>query len=780
MADNQELIFNVKMDSAGFQELERKMKELNALSDQNKAQQAIASKMPNGAPAMSGATKEAFDKADSQRRQEVQKMAVEQEKSLQAQKKVYLESLEAARKISNEIKKQKEGTEEHLKLQKELNQAMDNSAKINERIQESSDLVRKGLEANPDNKKPSMKENFSSAATDMGGIKSVALGFAAAAVALLPKLIQQEGARAIVTTATGGAGMQGTIGRELGAMSGDGFIREMAYMGEKSKAMRDARYAQTMSQHADALSPLTTIGAGALGGAGVGAMFGGIGAIPGAVGGAALGLGKVGWNMMSDPRYRAAQLSPYSNAHAEAYKAYQAQEFGENFGKSLQGQTDINPLKNLAVDRMTQNYRSDLGTERQLGFSDTDYLQKGGFQNRANVAGFTGDLAAGAASNILGAGGSTRAARDNSLSVLQAQRGFDLTNASSVMGKISGSAGDSASSEQIFKKLLEEGVRVGLDKSEFREEQRKFSETTANILNGAGVTNADDASKVMQGYSRFMGNDLTGKGMEGAKAAYDDFQSSSAETGGRGGSLQFASLMKDKTFKGLGAGTMGSLMEIPENQVSANNPRIVAAAQANGQDPEEFAKALRKAKRTSTNTELGLSTDALDTMNKEIEGGGMDVGNMSYEDLGKLSPASRKTYQKAMDATGYKAGYKDKQKVAAQMRGFATNGTEGGDQEDFSDQVNLKLNENDTDRYADKTVAAAGAAAQAMLDNFTDFKDEITPATDALGKFTAQIVLLAQAVASAPEADKAKTIAAAQKGAEAAYLQQQNAGKPKR
>ena len=123
------------------------------------------------------------------------------------------------------------------------------------------------------------------------------------------------------------------------------------------------------------------------------------------------------------------------------------------------------------------------------------------------------------AAQMQGAGGSTRGMRGLSTLGLQASRQFDLTNAGNVLGRISGGAGDAKSSEQVFRKLMEESIKAGLDKSEFAEEQRKFADVTSEILSQSGVRTAADATNAVRGFSRFMGGEPTMRGMAGAQSA---------------------------------------------------------------------------------------------------------------------------------------------------------------------------------------------------------------------------------------------------------------------
>jgi hypothetical protein len=88
---------------------------------------------------------------------------------------------------------------------------------------------------------------------------------------------------------------------------------------------------------------------------------------------------------------------------------------------------------------------------------------------------------------MLAAGGGSGAAYgQNMITALQAQRSLGLTNAGQTMGRLSNYL-NADESEEAFIKILGKGVSVGLDKSQFREEQKDyFNQVTAIAQNIGG------------------------------------------------------------------------------------------------------------------------------------------------------------------------------------------------------------------------------------------------------------------------------------------------------
>jgi hypothetical protein len=106
---------------------------------------------------------------------------------------------------------------------------------------------------------------------------------------------------------------------------------------------------------------------------------------------------------------------------------------------------------------------------------------------RGTEAGFTRDMTRDMMISILGAGGSTRAARELAPRALMYQRDYDITNANQLLGRISGTIGGAVQSEQSLIRILAEGQKQGLDKSEFREENRKFTQSVADAVYRVGA-----------------------------------------------------------------------------------------------------------------------------------------------------------------------------------------------------------------------------------------------------------------------------------------------------
>jgi hypothetical protein len=412
------------------------------------------------------------------------------------------------------------------------------------------------------------------------------------------------------------------------------------------------------------------------------------------------------------------------------------------------------PMKMAAVNMYQQNFMRDLSAQRTMGLSDRGYFGAGGYQETGNKAGFNPELALGMSAQIQGAGGSTRGARGLSVLGLQAQRGFDMTNAGGVLGRISGTAGDTKSSEQIFKKLMEESIKAGLDKSEFREEQRRFADAASEVLANSGVKTAADAAQTLAGFSKFLpGGEPTIKGLEGARGAYEQMQSLTSQTSGRGGAMQMASAMKNPQLKKLGAAGIGELMRIPESNMISSNEDIIGAAAEIGGDmtPRKLADTLKQMKRNDMLLTLGLDPDEIDEFAKSPEGKAFrQTGGRGTELLNKRHLA---TWRKIQKQSQYGVDYQSPQQQAAfnigllGMEGSA--GTAGGATTYESGLTGT------TGRMGDAAVAASAQVSQEFLENFREFGKVMTPSTEAVAEWTKQLVMSATVLRYTAEGNQA-------------------------
>lgn len=338
--------------------------------------------------------------------------------------------------------------------------------------------------------------------------------------------------------AQGRAAMSGMGSSLMGAAASGRLGTETMFNPERMKALEEAqRFARlnrvlSVGQLAGGLAAgAGGIMAGAASGAALGSIVPGIGTavggIAGGIGGAYMGLRAAG-GMEGMAQGLGAMGVPGLSSY---FEARQGAQIAERFRAMEEAEKAQSPLKKLTTEFYQQRYRQDLGFQRSIGIGDEELRGEQGLIRRGAQAGFIDQDIMGAASNILAAGGSTRTARESAITANQLSRNFDLTNASQVLGMVGGRLGGGTQSDNAVIRLLAEGTKLGLDKSEFVQENRQFVQAAASIAANAGVRSAEGFQQVGSQLGAFMTDPTTG-GIRSATTAYQRFEQLSGEGSG--------------------------------------------------------------------------------------------------------------------------------------------------------------------------------------------------------------------------------------------------------
>lgn len=323
-------------------------------------------------------------------------------------------------------------------------------------------------------------------------------------------------------------------GRELGIAQGTTQMRGRAIRGEnlediifapeRAKSIKstmdffeDADSARQMRATGKAAGGLAgAIGAGAL----AGTAFGGpLGTVVGAGVGLATGLGIFG---SSEEAYygltgNRGALSQMTGKEAmERYETFKMRDRMADPTKYYQKK-----FYSENRDRLLALQRSGGLTEDEM-YGGSGFIQSGAgeflFQDRANMA-----------QQITAAGGSGSAATRGGLNVLalQAQRSMGLTNAGQSLGRLSGYM-NAEESEDAFIRILSKGVSIGLDDSEFREEQKDYLAQVSAIASQIGGGEDMVSAALTAGIE----GDITRRGVQMSADAFQALEGAMNQQGG--------------------------------------------------------------------------------------------------------------------------------------------------------------------------------------------------------------------------------------------------------
>jgi hypothetical protein len=645
--------------------------------------------------------------------------------------------------LKTEMQRQKElvaGSKEQLRIKKEIAnleslqnqrkeayavrwQALQQSAQVKENINafKASDYGDMGSDfAGAMDKFTGAKAKASAAAMARASSIMGAMGVAISAGGELYGNYAQSPVR---TAGNLGAGIQGTVGQESQIVGNRRSAFESAFNPERSRA---ARMAIEANRGARVETGGNLIG-NALGWAGTGAaagsVFGPVGTAVGGIGGAAVGAYKA----FSDPAQRSLALSPFSQRYGNEYESIMSKRLGEDYQKSVENLKNQNPGKTLASGYYEQNYMQNLQAQRSMGMGNAQFYGKGGFAEGGGQ--FTPEMMIQASQGILSAGGSTRGAAGNSLFSNQLQRGMDMTNAPQVLGSLSGGIGGAEGTRQATIKILAEGMKLGLDDSKFAEENRRFTQTAAEIVTRSGATSGGAVSQVAGGFSSFVGEN-TVAGIGAAKTAYEQYQKMTSETTGARGVMRAAGFLRSPTLNKMSTIDKQALLQVPENEVSTDNPMITGLARRYGIEPQDVVDAM-KGVNQGTQSRFGAS----DKIRDKLRSRGIDVGRTSQPDYMKnLSKEDQGLVGQYLAFNVTEQGNLGIRENTARAGGYV-----GRNSLPVTDQtVEAKL-ATGKGRGEDVTVAETAKDFGVVLQNFRDFKKEIMPSADAISNFTGKV-----------------------------------------
>lgn len=391
-------------------------------------------------------------------------------------------------------------------------------------------------------------------------------------------------------------------------------------------------------------------------------------------------------------------------------------------------------LKTNIGSQYLQNNARDLAFQRQMGLSDSSL--RGGFTNNATGAGFTQEQGMGMASGIMGAGGSTRASAGLAGFGLQAQRNADMTNAGQVIGKLSGSLGGSETSKDAFIKILAEGTRIGLNQADFVEENRKFTEMAAGVISQSGTSSSAGVGQILDQFGKFFGADKTNTGLEAGKNAYEMYRQMSMAQTGPTGTMRAAGMINDPTLGKLGRESRTALFTMPADQLTEDNPAIMAMAKEAGTTPQKLIDAQNRV--TSKSINKFRASDAA-TQNLSAVKGKFGVSSAS----GYQGPLSSKSYDELQQALGRSNIQQMMEhpelgmsvKTTTALSEALSSGDTGAARKALESETKNKIEGGTTGRAGDQTEKLQAEASKLANQLFIDMREQIVPTTKAVADF---------------------------------------------
>jgi len=767
-----ELIIQAKLDSqefdASFARMNQKLKEAYSASDLSRAQAQTAQRLESQGfrGLMSPASKDQMDRDSRAQRRELDAFIRDQSKQQEKAVSDYKKQLDSLREMRKEY-------EQLVKLGREDSALKEKIANTEKRAQSDSEQYRardRAINQALDDRagmQPSAGQRMGTAfgRGGFGGAMRAAgrigpmglLGMAMPSISGLGTALQMgsEAGRVYYSAnrqaeLAAGSAAQNLVGRDVNDVFAGRTSRMQIYAPERARAIGSALAEERGQRRMDTLGAV-----GSAAGIGAGA-YAGLAAAGAATGGAALvaagviAAGGALYKLFTDDVVRnklLGSLGPEGNRFQRAYEMSRSTEMAKNMRDTLEAMENQDPLKKAAMDEFYANYKGNLAGQRRLGLSDADFYNRGGFLDRGMQAGFTREDTLGASDQILGAGGSTRMAR-SSLMSLRLMRNMDLTNAGQIMGQISGTMGSAESTKQATISIIAEGMRIGLDKAEFAEEQRRFVAAAADVVSRSGARSLENAQMVAGGLSPFM-TETTTQGIAAGRAAYEELQGRSNQYQGPRGAMQAAAILRDENLKNMTLDQRASFASMSEEQIRAGGAQVEAMAQQSGLSLQDFQARAIQVKRGATflrgDTDKSIEELRTKLSERGLLGASMDQIRTEapdvYRDLGRLQSRMAMEDPELNKRLGTVGG----EEFALGMVQPARTAR---------DAARIKAAEAKAEggvggRVADMEVASEAASQQAVLRNFATMRDDIARAATESTKLADNILAASMAISQA-------------------------------
>ena len=396
-------------------------------------------------------------------------------------------------------------------------------------------------------------------------------------------------------------------------------------------------------------------------------------------------------------------------------------------------------IRTAVSNKYLSDWRRNLDFQRQTGMDDATF--RGGYLGGVHRAGFSDEQGMGMSSGILGAGGSTRAATGNAGFALQMQRAFGLTNSGQAMGQISGQLGSSQLSKEALIKIQAEGTRIGVNQSEFQEENRKFVDIASAVLNQSTATSGAGVDQIVSTLGAFMGS-KTMTGMEAGRNAYQAYQSQSNIQSGPSAAMRAAGIMRDPALRKLTGEQQAALFTMNQADVNPDDLGVKAMAKDVGLSPEEFVKRYHGVQEGSRFNRKSTDKAVSQLKNRFA---------LSPERMEYLEGQAQNLMAIEQETSGL--GRKGQlEAVRATYRGGA--GANAGLEAD----VARKAAAGETGRTGDEMERQQAQASRLANELFMQIKDSITPASEAAKQFANDISALTFALSRGTAAQKQAAI----------------------
>lgn len=729
-----QLVISAMFDTSAFDksisDMQRKLRDLNAPQNMvgNQAQQAA--RLNALGVGVSGPNQAAQERAQIEYRKNIDNYLKEEYKKNADVAKQLHDKKAALAELAKQQKAAIGDAEKELQVKKEIAKTEAEQRRLDieyrqreANINDQADIKAKMLS------RPTPMQQFGGRMAGMGATIGKIGGFVGAVGAAAERF---TGYGQRLEEARGNA-IEGSTGRDLASVYAGRSPFESMWMQERANAAGLAEQKSSRNRVTDFMK--------------------GVGAVGAIVGGAAMTIGTMGALGVPGTALMAGGTAALFNDRTrmgilggKEYEQLLAAEQTKDFWSNLENFKKQDPKKRLAMEHFEQNFMKDLQTQRALGLSDEGLRGDQGFQRRGVNAGFTTEMMAGMGEAILGAGGSARMGQQAQFG-LQMQRG-GLTNASQILGSLSGSMQSPEASKAAVIGIMAEAFKKGLDTSNYVEETRRFTAAAADVISRTGAISPEAQAGLANTFGMFVG-ERTNAGIQNAKSAYEEFQQRGSELGGRRGVMRFSEAMRNENLSKLQPDELTALLSKTPEDLQSDPAALAYFADKAGYDsPADLMKdmnEIRKSTRFQIPSVRNKAAGFADTIAKYMNEQSMTETEFNERarqgesvngifGAGKGLPGDILRAVGGLDAMLGMEGKTLSPTEAASRRGEVLRDA-GANVGDVDRGAAAAAITGDTGRIGDDTVGAIAKSADLVRTNFNELKTAITKAIDSTQQF---------------------------------------------
>jgi hypothetical protein len=278
-----------------------------------------------------------------------------------------------------------------------------------------------------------------------------------------------------------------------------------------------------------------------------------------------------------------------------AYEAEMTKRAYENQEETYRNLEKTHPTKYLAWKKFQNDSAENLATQRLLGMGDEELFGTGksfgqGFLNKGKRE-FTQAQTRDMASQIMQAGGTAAGAKLEADTGNVLSRNFDLTNAGSILGRITGAGTKEGTSKDAVLRILSEGMRQGLDTSKFPEIMRTYTQNVSELIYRSGIGESQGQANISSAWLSGL-VEKTSRGAEAAQSGYEAYQKDVSTPGTLSDIVRQGKL--HKMFPKLGMDQIAELSRMSEADLERDSVRMRFFANDQGTTMEDIREGTKK------------------------------------------------------------------------------------------------------------------------------------------------------------------------------------------